>query len=315
MLEEEGDSFEKDLVSSSHGVQKVLDTVGGDKRSEGLRLMKSALGKDIMKLDHPSREAAQDVLSRIKSNFNFFHGDKCLVESHKGKECGDAVSRLGASGCQGDEVNHMCSYAEMYHCPKCGASFRFPRYRDAAKLLQTKVGRCGEFSDVALTVFDMLGYDSRLVVDHTDHVWVELNLPGKDGGAPSYVHADPSEGVLDNPLLYQDNWKKSLTFVFAHTPDKVTDRDDVYWHGHDNIVKLRGMSDAKLEKEVFAANMDLQRGRHLEEEDDEDEDDDEDEGLKSAMEHIRGSGDPLAILAGELEVASAVLQARLGPIE
>jgi peptide-N4-(N-acetyl-beta-glucosaminyl)asparagine amidase len=185
----------------------------------------------------------------------------------------------------------MCSYAELYRCEECDASFRFGRFRSVPKLLETKTGRCGEFSDVAVTVFSLLGYDPRLVVDYTDHVWVELNLQEhSDKESPNtqkssspvdeianrileaestgntttkehakpvvYTHADPSEGILDNPYLYEDNWKKSLTFIFAHKTDSVEDRSTIYSHAekHGELIMRRGLGDTDLAAEVASAN-------------------------------------------------------------
>ena len=61
-----------------------------------------------------------------------------------------------------------------------------------------------------------LGYNVRYVLDFTDHVWVEVRLPtaSKDG---RWVHADPSEGVLDNPLMYEKGWGRS-----SYTKQSVT---------------------------------------------------------------------------------------------
>jgi hypothetical protein len=253
-------NLEQELISASHSIERVLDTaIRDDARHNSIKLMEQALGPELKHLNHPSREAAKEVLSLIKKNFNFFHGDKCLVKSHNGQACGDSVLRLGASSCNEEESHHMCSYSELYQCPQCGASFRFPRYRSVPKLLETKLGRCGEFSDVALAVFNLLGYESKQVIDHTDHVWIEIGIPDEDGKV-QFVHGDPSEGILDEPFLYQDNWKKQLTFVFSHTPTSTEDRTNIYWHPeqHRNIVERRGMSDEELSKEVFNANIELE---------------------------------------------------------
>lgn len=313
-LEESADYFEDDLVSTSHSVETVLKTIESAESRKLSHLIENSLGKGLASLSHPSREGAQEVLNRIKSNFNFYHGDKCLVKEHGGKSCGDEVQRLGTSGCEGDERNHMCSFTEVYRCPKCGASFRFPRYRSIPKLLETKLGRCGEFSDVALGVFRELGYDSRLVIDHTDHVWVELNLPGPEGQAV-FTHADPSEGILDQPFLYQDNWKKSLTFVFAHTADSVEDRSNIYWHPetHKEMVRRRGMADEDLERKVFDANIKLERYRGLEEQGEADpKHENEEEEIEQAR-AIKGVAD-LEHLADELEVTASLLESRIGSL-
>eukprot|EP00301_Raphidiophrys_heterophryoidea_P005010 c1213_g1_i1.p1 GENE.c1213_g1_i1~~c1213_g1_i1.p1 ORF type:complete len:545 (+),score=129.78 c1213_g1_i1:124-1635(+) len=258
--------FGQQLMHYSHEIGHVLDHTSKDSQHT-LKVMRSALGDDVFSLNHPSREAAQEVLNRIKHNFLFFHGNECLQKSFNGTECGSAVPQ-GSTSCNAEESEHMCSYVELYKCDKCGAQFRFARYRSVPKLLETKVGRCGEFSDVALAAFRLLGYESRQVVDHTDHVWVEIAL--EEQGTQSqaqltatkkFVHADPSEGVLDNPFMYVDGWKKQFTFVLAHTSKEIEDRSDSYSHAkdHTTLVGRRGMSDNDLEKNVKQSNQLLQR--------------------------------------------------------
>jgi len=88
-----------------------------------------------------------------------------------------------------------------------------------------------------------------------------------------FIHADPSEGVLDNPLMYVDGWKKHLTFVFAHASHTVFDRAGTYTHeaDHATLVKRRGASDEDVQTAVTLANHDLQielekdKGQGLEE--------------------------------------------------
>lgn len=56
-----------------------------------------------------------------------------------------------------------------------------------------------------------LGYDARLVNDFEDHVWAEVYFPG----LKRWVHADPSEGILDEPLTYAVGWGKKAAVVIA----------------------------------------------------------------------------------------------------
>ncbi len=66
-----------------------------------------------------------------------------------------------------------------------------------------------------------LGYDKiRWVVDWADHVWVEVLLGDNVGGKSAteesgrWVHLDPCEAAVDNPLLYS-SWGKNQTYLMA----------------------------------------------------------------------------------------------------
>mmetsp|Transcript_12311 Transcript_12311/g.26930 ORF Transcript_12311/g.26930 Transcript_12311/m.26930 type:complete len:124 (-) Transcript_12311:304-675(-) len=54
-----------------------------------------------------------------------------------------------------------------------------------------------------------LGRRCRWVVDWADHVWVEVHVRGR-----GWVHLDPCEAVIDEPLLYQ-GWGKKQTYIIA----------------------------------------------------------------------------------------------------
>jgi hypothetical protein len=239
------------LVQASRDLQKVLASFEREQVGE-------ALGHDLFAADHahPSEKGARAVLKRIKERLRFTHGGKCPLASHRGRPCAEA-SFERQDECDATEAPHMCSHVEVWSCD-CGALERLPRYRSVGKLLQTKRGRCGEFSDVAFGVFERLGYAPRHVVDYTDHVWVEVSYPGA-GGARTYRHADPSEGRLDEPLMYADEWQKEHTFIFASTADDATDRVPAYTHAtrHAALVARRGMSDREVAAQVALANLEL----------------------------------------------------------
>ena len=63
---------------------------------------------------------------------------------------------------------------ENYRCKKCNANKRFPRYNHPIKILETKLGRCGEWANVFTCICIALGHDARIVCDWTDHVWTEF---------------------------------------------------------------------------------------------------------------------------------------------
>ena len=61
------------------------------------------------------------------------------------------------------------------------------RYVAVSKVLETRRGRCGEYSVLMMRLLEALGYSCRWVVDWSDHVWVEARIGG------NWVHIDPCE--------------------------------------------------------------------------------------------------------------------------
>ncbi|CAN0394864.1 unnamed protein product, partial [Hapterophycus canaliculatus] len=60
-------------------------------------------------------------------------------------------------------------------------------YVAVSKVLETRRGRCGEYSVLVMRMLEALGYACRWVVDWSDHVWVEARVGGR------WVHVDPCE--------------------------------------------------------------------------------------------------------------------------
>lgn len=91
------------------------------------------------------------------------------------------------------------------------------RHNRPLEILAYGKGRCGEFSILFAAVCLANGYRARLVLDMSDHVWVEVwNQTTKQ-----WMHVDPSESRIDDPLMYERDWKKSLSNVYAFENGKM----------------------------------------------------------------------------------------------
>lgn len=129
------------------------------------------------------------------------------------------------------EILGKASRTELYHCHSCGSFTRFPRYNSAFDIIQSRRGRCGEYSLLLYRFLRALNHDARWVVDWADHVWAEVligdnntdhvdiggaksGLDNPSGGSPRWVHLDPCEAAVDKPLLYEE-WGKKQTYIIA----------------------------------------------------------------------------------------------------
>jgi len=135
------------------------------------------------------------------------------------------------------ELLGKASRTELYRCHECDMFTRFPRYNSAAHVLETKKGRCGEYSMLLYRFLRVLKHDVRWVVDWADHVWVrcavsqdrftltaftlilpclfllfpmqvEIRLQNR------WIHLDPCEAAVDEFLTYQ-GWGKKQTYILG----------------------------------------------------------------------------------------------------
>lgn len=56
-----------------------------------------------------------------------------------------------------------------------------------------------------------MGYDARYIYATFDHVWTEVYSPFQN----RWLHVDPSDVVVDSPLMYQHGWKRPIDYVLA----------------------------------------------------------------------------------------------------
>jgi len=91
------------------------------------------------------------------------------------------------------------------------------RHNDPKEILAYGRGRCGEFSVLFTALCLAHDYRARLILDMSDHVWTEV----WDGGQERWVHVDPSEKRIDDPFMYERDWKKTLREIYAFEDGKV----------------------------------------------------------------------------------------------
>uniref|UniRef100_U5EUG5 Peptide-N(4)-(N-acetyl-beta-glucosaminyl)asparagine amidase n=1 Tax=Corethrella appendiculata TaxID=1370023 RepID=U5EUG5_9DIPT len=122
---------------------------------------------------------------------------------------------------------------ENYSC--CQRIFKFYRYNDIEKLLQTRSGRCGEFANCFTFFCRCLGFDARFVYFSGDHVWTEVYSHSKR----QWIHIDPSENVVNAPLMYEHGWKRSISYAIAFSFDDVQDVTWRYSSDHSKVLSNR----------------------------------------------------------------------------
>ena len=85
------------------------------------------------------------------------------------------------------------------------------RHNAPLEIIAYGKGRCGEFSILFTALCLAHGYRARLILDMSDHVWSEV----WDDEQNRWIHVDPSEKRVDDPEMYERDWKKSLKEVYA----------------------------------------------------------------------------------------------------
>ncbi|CAK0902542.1 unnamed protein product, partial [Prorocentrum cordatum] len=112
-----------------------------------------------------------------------------------------------------DQDRGGAAVAEIYRCATCNATTSFPRFRTVLPALRARRGRCGEYSWAALRLLEALGFPARWADNHAGHVWAEARVRGR------WVHVDPCEAAVDDPLLYARDWGNCPDHVLAYQVD------------------------------------------------------------------------------------------------
>jgi len=163
---------------------------------------------------------------------DFFH----WVDTPPCPRCGKPSQACGMGVPTPEEARDGAGRVELYKCDACNIKdIRFARYHSKPeKLLETRKGRCGEWANCFVLCCRALGFDTRHVLDWTDHVWAEVWSEAED----RWLHVDPGETV-DKPLVYEAGWGKKLTYVIAFSKDEVQDVTWRYSKNHEETKNRR----------------------------------------------------------------------------
>lgn len=85
------------------------------------------------------------------------------------------------------------------------------RHSHPLEILAYGKGRCREFSILFTALCLAHNIRARLILDLSDHVWTEVWSREEE----RWIHVDPSERRVDDPYMYERDWKKKLDAVWA----------------------------------------------------------------------------------------------------
>lgn len=178
----------------------------------------------------PGRDGyLEQLLTWFKTEFfTWTNAPKC-------QQCGETTENTGSEQPTAEDQRHMARRIEIYTCAS-GHRTRFPRYNHPGKLLETRTGRCGEWAICFGLILRASGYETRVVLDYTDHVWNEAWSEQQS----RWLHCDSCEAKLDSPLLYEQGWGKKLTYVFAESIYGIKDVILRYTKDFEEVKKRRG---------------------------------------------------------------------------
>jgi len=110
---------------------------------------------------------------------------------------------------------------------------RILRHEDPIDVIEYGHGKCREFSVLFTALCLANGYRARLILDMSDHVWTEV----WDNNLGNWIHVDPSEKRINDPEMYERDWKKNLKEVYAIENGEIED-----------VTRSYKLSKGKLEK-------------------------------------------------------------------
>ncbi|KAJ3160931.1 Elongator subunit elp2 [Geranomyces michiganensis] len=169
-----------------------------------------------------------------------------------------STTPLGAVNPSSEELAFRCSRVELFRCNTCHRETRFPRYNDPRKLMSTRRGRCGEFANVFALFCISMGFETRYILDFTDHVWTEIYCDGV-----GWVNCDSceGEGSYGTPMMYEAGWGKKLSYIFAIGPHEVVDVIKRYTNNMADVrLRRTDVDEGWLRKALVDTTTQLRRG-------------------------------------------------------
>lgn len=98
------------------------------------------------------------------------------------------------------------------------------RHNDPFEIIKYGQGKCREFSVLFTALCLANGYRARLILDMSDHAWTEV----WDATLDKWIHVDPSEKRINDPEMYERDWKKNLKEVYAFENGRLEDITKTY---------------------------------------------------------------------------------------
>ncbi|KAG7195701.1 peptide-N4-(N-acetyl-beta- glucosaminyl)asparagine amidase [Scheffersomyces spartinae] len=222
-------STNHETVSMAHqlkGLQNnmsIYDSIDPDVVLDSLDLLK------VFPDQHQQEStAAEDYTeTQLRNLLHYFKNDFFLwMNAPECQHCGSKETKCVAhvqEPFEGRWTTETCR-VEVYNCP-LGHTTKFPRLNHPLNLLYSKTGRCGEWVNCFLMVAKcVIGGDFRYIWNVEDHVWCEFYSPHKQ----RWIHLDPCEAVMDEPLLYSENWGKAMSLVVGSGEDYMVDLSTKY---------------------------------------------------------------------------------------
>ena len=122
-----------------------------------------------------------------------------------------------------------------YKCPECEAITRFPRYLSTRKINETKTGQSIESTVLLGCILNALGFQPRVVCNmEYDRMWLEVYVDALE----TFIHVDPTEGVVDAPYIYEQ-WGRKCRWVVAVGAHDCTDVTARYTRNAEEVIEGR----------------------------------------------------------------------------